>query len=103
MIMLFSHHNEPYGTVTFAVDSVRDYTEDDLLPEDTWSRHYDHNRWVRSLINGGYKKLTGVVVEGGVVSRLFQYTSFRSKVGERYSLTVSPHEFVQGYRRTIAC
>jgi hypothetical protein len=91
--MIFAHHNEPYGTVKFEVDSVQPVSE--LVSPDATG-------YMRVRADNGWLRISGIVTEGGVTNRLFQYTSTRSLVGERYTIEVPPRSWDEGHHTDVA-
>mgnify|MGYP003147251932 CR=1 FL=1 len=90
----FTHHNEPYGTVVFAIESVTRCA----MPE----RRFIGNSYLVSRAEKGWLNLTGTVIRGKERSRLFGSTSSRDLKGRPYTLAVSPAEFAKGFKRSIA-
>jgi hypothetical protein len=91
----FTHYNEPYGTVTFTVE----VDEPVLYPED---ERTPANEYAFLRAEAGWRRVSGTVVEGVEVSRLFQHTARRDLRGRPYSLEVPPHAYEAGEYRTVA-
>jgi hypothetical protein len=85
----FTHHNQPYGTVTFTVESV-----DPVQP--------NGEEYMRNRAKAGWVRLTGTVVTGSETSRIYQHTSTRDLAGTAYKLEVPPAAFEKGSYTTVA-
>ncbi len=81
----FTHHNQPYGTVKFTVDKVELCTADENSEE-----------WEKNRAKAGWLVLSGVVVEGSVTSRMFQYANTKDIAGQSYTIAVTPTEYAKG-------
>ena len=95
----FKHHNQPYGTIEFTVESV------EPVVAETWMLNGEEMPPHYSTVNrakAGWVKLSGIVVKGGVTNRLFHHTSFTDYTGQDYSLEVSPDELERGYKTSVA-
>ena len=93
-VSTFVHHNEPYGTVVFAVQSVTPC----VMP----SPRGKGDSYLAYRAEHGYLDLRGTVVRGKETSRLFHATATRDLRGQPYSLAVTPAEYARGFKRTIA-
>ena len=91
--MIFIHHNEPYGSVTFTVEKVTPVA--DLITERS-------EMYSKSRAQKGWVQLEGVVTKGGVTSYLLGHTHTRSLVGQRYIVQVPPADFERGSYTSVA-
>lgn len=91
---LFTHHNQPYGSVTFTVDHVEPVT----APKE----RYVGNDYIANRAAKGWVRLNGVVVEGSETSRIFHHKSTTNLAGQAYVLEVPPHAYAAGHYTTVA-
>lgn len=99
--MNFTHDNQPYGAVTFVVDSQIPVA--DILREKGIERGpYGSNQYLFNRAEKGWIELSGIVTKGSVTSRLFHATSSRSLVGERYTIQVPPETLDKGRYVSVA-
>lgn len=92
--MIFTHHNQPYGTVTFEV-------EVDVVLQPPEERKVG-NEYLYRRAEAGWRHLEGTVIKGSVTNRLFQHTSTRDLAGEPYHLDVPPAAYEKGEYVTVA-
>lgn len=91
---LFTHDNQPYGRITFDIDRAVEVSV--LLKEKGIERDaYGSNQYLFNRAMKGWIEVSGIVIKGGITSRLFHATSTRSLVGQRYTVQVPPEAFVK--------
>ena len=94
--MQFTHYNQPYGYATFEVEKQEPCNYQHCV-HFAGMAMYTHMPVCDGCrpFRDGWTRLEGVVVEGCVVSRLFQHTHTRDLKGTRYVLEVSPEDFAK--------
>ena len=92
---LFTHHNQPYGSVTFKVESAELVSE----PQEPKSQMNEcqHLRAKRQ-----WRILKGVVIKGMEVSRVGWFSQTRDLAGMEYSIEVPPEAYQAGEYTTVA-
>ena len=95
----FTHYNQPYGTVTFTVESVTPVAE---LMKDKTPDPFGSGAYLFHRAKKGWLELKGTVVQGSETSRLFHATHTKDLSGKPYSLQVPPEAYAQGEYTTVA-
>lgn len=87
----FTHHNQPYGSITFIIEEIEPCTAKEGDPD-----------WVKYRADNGFLNIGGTVIEGTETNRIFQYTATRDLKGTKHSICVSPHDLDAGSKTTVA-
>ena len=91
----FTHHNQPYGSVTFRVESSKIVSE----PQEPENRI---NQWRYIRARRQWRILQGVVIKGIKVSRVGWFSQTTDLTGMKYSIEVPPETIQAGEYTTVA-
>ena len=95
MLKEFTYDPQPYGARVIAVETV----EPLQAPEQrTESNEYKFNR-----ADKGWVRLTGTILRGKEVSRLFHATAYRDLTGNSITLEVPAEAYERGSYVTAYC
>ena len=92
---LFTHHNQPYGSVTFRVESAEIVSE----PQEPKNK-MNECRYIRARRQ--WRILQGVVIKGMKVSRVGWFSQTEDLAGRKYSIEVPPEAYQAGEYTTHA-
>ena len=89
--MIFTHYNEPYGTIVFEVTDTERYIAKVDSPD------YIKIRAKYSMVH-----LYGIVIKGSETARIGACTSTKDLAGKKHDTYVTPAELKRGWKRSIA-